>query len=206
MFVFFRCRKYQKSWWNGAAELHISEDLLCGTTAAELLHNSVDYFVWHNCRRATQLGRFTLWNNGPRATQLSRFTLWHNGRRAEQPGFIDACTMSHTHFPTQIRGCVLVPRTQLCHLTRKKTLLRVTRGARNPNLQVFITHTSHVCSQHSLHSFGLPLRKYGVHRTQFDHARFWPSVTWNLPKAQRWSKSVLTFDCCRPHSLTFGHY
>ena len=27
--------------WNGAAELHISVDLLCGTTAAEL-HNSVD--------------------------------------------------------------------------------------------------------------------------------------------------------------------
>ena len=30
-----------------------------------------------------------------------------------------------------------------------------TIGARNPNLQVFITHASHVCSQHS---FGLPLR------------------------------------------------
>ena len=38
---FVRCRKYHKSWWNGAAELHISVDLLCGTTAAEL-HNSVD--------------------------------------------------------------------------------------------------------------------------------------------------------------------
>ena len=47
----------------------------------------------------------------------------------------------------------------LCHLNRKKKdLLRATRGARNPNLQVVITHTSHVCSQHSLHSFGLPLR------------------------------------------------
>ena len=32
---FVRCRKYHKSWWNGAAELHISVDLLCGTTAAE---------------------------------------------------------------------------------------------------------------------------------------------------------------------------
>ena len=31
---FVRCRKYHKSWWNGAAELHISVDLLCGTTAA----------------------------------------------------------------------------------------------------------------------------------------------------------------------------
>ena len=36
---FFRCRKYHKSCSNGAAELHISVDLLCGTTAAEL-HNS----------------------------------------------------------------------------------------------------------------------------------------------------------------------
>ena len=77
------------------------------------------------------------------------------------------------------------------------------------------THASHVCSQHS---FGLPLRMNGMQRTQFDHARldplslviwsrmFWLSVTWNLGKAQRWSKSVLTFDRCRPHSVTFGYY
>ena len=38
---FVRCRKYHKSWSNGAAELHISVDLLCGTTAAEL-RNSVN--------------------------------------------------------------------------------------------------------------------------------------------------------------------
>ena len=38
---FVWCRKHHKSWSNGAAELHISVDLLCGTTAAEL-HNSVD--------------------------------------------------------------------------------------------------------------------------------------------------------------------
>ena len=38
---FVQCRKYHKSWSNGAAELHISVDLLCGTTVAEL-HNSVD--------------------------------------------------------------------------------------------------------------------------------------------------------------------
>ena len=40
---FVRCRKYHKSqmWSNGAAELHISVDLFCGTMAAEL-HNSVD--------------------------------------------------------------------------------------------------------------------------------------------------------------------
>ena len=47
-------------------------------------------------------------------------------------------------------------------------LLRVTRAVCNPNLQVVITHASHVCSQHS---FGLPLRMYGMHRTHFDHAR-----------------------------------
>ena len=57
---FVRCRKYPKSWWNGAPELHISVDLLCGTRAAEL-HN-----FWHNGRRATQLGRSTLWHNGCR--------------------------------------------------------------------------------------------------------------------------------------------
>ena len=39
---FVRCQKYHKSWWNGAHELHISVDLLCGTTAAEL-HNSIDF-------------------------------------------------------------------------------------------------------------------------------------------------------------------
>ena len=38
---FVRCRRYHKSWWNGAADLHISVDLLRGITAAEL-HNSVD--------------------------------------------------------------------------------------------------------------------------------------------------------------------
>ena len=48
-------------------------------------------------------------------------------------------------------------------------LLRATREARNPNLQVIITHTSHVYSQHS---FGFPLRMNGMHRTQSDHARF----------------------------------
>ena len=42
-------------------------------------------------------------------------------------------------------------------------LLQATRGARNPNLQVVITHASHVCRQHSS---GLPLRMNGMHRTQ----------------------------------------
>ena len=50
-------------------------------------------------------------------------------------------------------------------------LLRAIRGARNPNLQVLITHASHVCSQNS---FGLPLRMNGMHKPQFDHARLDP--------------------------------
>ena len=63
---FARCRKYHKSWSNGAAELHISV----------------------GCR-ATQLGRFPLWHNGRRASQLGKFTLWHNGRRTK-PGLMHA--------------------------------------------------------------------------------------------------------------------
>ena len=62
---FVWCRKYHKSWWNGAPELHISVDLLCCTTVAEL-HNSVDLLCGIT---AAELH-----------IQLSRFTLWHNGR------------------------------------------------------------------------------------------------------------------------------
>ena len=46
-------------------------------------------------------------------------------------------------------------------------LLRARIVARNRNLQVIITHASHPCSQHS---FGIPLRMYGMHKTHFDHA------------------------------------
>ena len=46
---FVRCRKYHKSWSNGAAKPHISVLTL-----------------WHNGCQATQLGRFTLWHNGRR--------------------------------------------------------------------------------------------------------------------------------------------
>ena len=55
-----------------------------------------------------------------------------------------------------------ISRCKLC----KVILLRATRGAHNPNLQVVITHVSHGCSQHL---FGLPLRMYGMHRTHFNH-------------------------------------
>ena len=90
--------------------------------------------------------------------------------------------------------------------------LRAPVVASKPNLQVVVTHASHICMQHS---FGLPLRMNGMHIMQCDHARldllplviwsrvFWPPLTWNLIKAQRWSKSVVTFDRSRPHSVTF---
>ena len=79
-------------------------------------------------------------------------------------------------------------------ISLRSSLLRAPHVARNPNLHVIITHASHVCGQHLC---GLPLRMYGMHRTQFDRVRldllllviwsqvFWPSLTWNLLKAQR---------------------
>ena len=50
--------------------------------------------------------------------------------------------------------------------------MRATRGARNVNLQAVIKHASHVCSQHS---FGLPLRMKGLHKTLRSRA-FGPST------------------------------
>ena len=73
---FVWCRKYHKSWSNGAAELLGRFTLL------------------RNGCRTTQLGRFTLWRSGRRATQLSRFTLWHKGSWTK-PGLM--------HFPRQWR-------------------------------------------------------------------------------------------------------
>ena len=49
---------------------------------------------------------------------------------------------------------------------RQKRLLRATREAPNPNLQIVITHASHICCQHS---FEFPLRMNGMHGKQFDH-------------------------------------
>ena len=45
---------------------------------------------------------------------------------------------------------------------KRINLLRATRGAGNPNLQVGITHASHVCSQHL---FGLLLSLNRMQRT-----------------------------------------
>ena len=42
------------------------------------------------------------------------------------------------------------------------------RGNRYPNLQVVITHASHVGCHHF---FGLPVRLNEMHRMQFDHMR-----------------------------------
>ena len=80
---------------------------------------------------------------------------------------------------------------------------------------LLFVHALHVCSRHL---FGLPLRMNGMHITQFDYwclgilslviwsRVVWPSVTRNLCKAQRWSKSALIFDHCCPHPVTFGYY
>ena len=59
---------------------------------------------------------------------------------------------------------------QLSLKEKKGSLLRATRGARNSNLQVVITHASHVCSQHL---FGLPLRIYGIHSERTLITRVW---------------------------------
>ena len=84
--------------------------------------------------------------------------------------------------------------------------------ARNFKLQVVIIHASHVCSQHS---FGLPLRMNGTHRSlQLDHSHLgllslgiWYACSDNLSNnAQRWTKSVFIFHRCCPHSLTFGYF
>ena len=73
---------------------------------------------------------------------------------------LSICNTRETHF------CLISAITDVSDATQDglKALLRETRGARNPNLQVVITHASHVCSQHS---FGLPLRMNGMYITQF---------------------------------------
>ena len=110
-----------------------------------------------------------------------------------------------------------------------RSSLRATRGARNPNLQVVITHASHVCSQHSFilvpraRRFLVKLSRVALGTRMTSTKNEWnaqnpiwsrafgPSITrnlitrvlsltWNLSKAQLW-----TIDRCRPHSVTFGY-
>ena len=71
------------------------------------------------------------------------------------------------------------------------TSLWATRGACNPNIQVVITHASHVCSKHS---FGLPLRVNGMHSKRFDHSHL------DLLSLIIWSR-VLSRDTCAKHSV-----
>ena len=74
---------------------------------------------------------------------------------------------------------------KVCHYIFFIIFLWVTRGARNPNLQL-IMHASHVCSQHS---FGLPLRVNGMHRAQFDHACFKQQLT-KIVRAEEYFSSL----------------
>ena len=70
-------------------------------------------------------------------------------------------------------------------------------GAQTPNLQGAITHTWHVCSQHS---FELPLRVNGEHKTQVTRSRtFGPSIDLSLIT---WC--VLIYDRSRQHCITIG--
>ena len=70
-------------------------------------------------------------------------------------------------------------------LEQKRFDLRsLSPGRRNLWLLLYITLASHVVSQHS---FGIPVRMYGMHRTQFDHACLelsslviWSSVFLNI--------------------------
>ena len=75
---FVRCRKYHKSRWNGASELHISVDLLCGTTAAEL-HNYVDLLC---ATTATELHNSVDLLCGTTAAEtFERWTFWRIQQR-----------------------------------------------------------------------------------------------------------------------------
>ena len=81
--LFVQCRKYHKSRWNGAAELHISVDLLCGITAAEL-HNSVDLLCGTTDAEIHNSPVNLLCGIQRTPSSTTRF---------------DACTRSSMHFP-----------------------------------------------------------------------------------------------------------
>ena len=85
------------------------------------------------------------------------------------------------HLPNHTCIGLALPRGAVKKKTTTTTTnkLRATRGARNPNLQVVITHASHICTQHS---FRLPVRMNGMHKSQnaiLLHA-FRPSTPRNL--------------------------
>ena len=125
----------------------------------------------------------------------------------ERTGMFSSCLQDGLH---RVSGHLVTKSSR-----HQEICILLTRGARKPNLQGVITHASHLCSQRS---FGLPLRMNGMHITQFDHARLdllilvnWSRVFLTichvkLTQSTAWRKSVLTFDRCRPHSVTFGYY
>ena len=69
-------------------------------------------------------------------------------------------------------------------------LLRATRGACNPNLNVAIEHARHACRMMLGRFCGLPLRMNGMNSTQFDHVHLSldDTMTGNV------MSSVLIFD------------
>ena len=120
---FVRCWKYQNSWSNGAAELHISVDLLCGTTAAEQ-HNSVDLLCYttaaelHNSVNLlwgiTAAGLNPVWCMHQESQTFSKdseepcWKIWRLNPKENLTANFWKTTPTHW-----IRGCVLVHRTQL---------------------------------------------------------------------------------------------
>ena len=70
---FVRCRKYHKSWWNGAAKLHISVDLLCGTTAAEIFERWTFWKI-----QPTQI------DSRPSANSWNMYALRRQNKRPQQ--------------------------------------------------------------------------------------------------------------------------
>ena len=157
--------------------------------------------VLDNAIYRLQTSRYT-WEKFRRASS-STAASWQVGGQTEQykerTGMFSSCLQDGLHW---VSGHVVSKSSR-----HQEIRISLTRGARIPNLQGVITHASHLCSQRS---FGLRLRMNGMHITQFDHARldllllviwFWSSVTWNIRKVRHWSKSVLTFDRCGPHSL-----
>ena len=84
-----------------------------------------------------------------------------NGPRKRKKNLNDSLSFGQATLPFSLSGATSFS-------------LWATRGAHNPNLQVFITHAPHVhvCSQDLL---GLPLSMNGMHKMQFLH--FYPSYS-----------------------------
>ena len=95
---FVRCRKYHKSRSNGAAELHISVDLLCETTAAEL-HNSVDLLC--DTTAAELHNSVNLHSGLTTAIKLHNSVDLLCDTKATEVNPV-SCTRNRTHFPKTV--------------------------------------------------------------------------------------------------------